>query len=263
MVVWTSQAGAATIAVQGSAIRITGQIEIGDLRKLQDLLWTADGMRAFSSTGTFILDSSGGRVVEALKIAQIVELGFGTTVVPAGSKCYSACFLVFAAGSYRSAGEGAALGVHQVAMAKSSPKDAASAASLLRVGTGVASYLKSRGIPHQVIDKMNSTPASDMFAFGNRWMMDQGIDDQMGGEPRFMALVHQRCGQDPHDLEPGRTPAADSPALHHSWLGCMALVRNHSRTAGRPYLLELMGVRQDARTREITGLSAEGRGRSR
>lgn len=213
---------AADITLTGSAIRITGPIETGDAQKLQDLLATPRGSGAFARSGTFLLDSRGGRVSEALKIARIVERGYGTTVVPSGALCYSACFLVYAAGSYRIAGGSAALGVHQVAMAKGPAQGAEDIAALARVSATVDSYLQSRGVPTLVIDKMKRTPPHDMFMFGNRWLLDQGIEGEMTRHPEFMAVVDQHCGSEPSDQ-----------ARQRPWLDCMAEVRTRSLLASR------------------------------
>jgi hypothetical protein len=222
LVLSLAPACAAEIRVEGSAIRITGRIEPGDAQKLQDLLATPKGSGAFARSGTFLLDSKGGGVSEALKIAHIVERGFGTTVVPSGAQCYSACFLVYAAGSYRIAGQAAALGVHQLAMAKGPAQDPADLAALDRVSAVVDAYLKSRGVPPQVIDKMKRTPPHDMFMFGNRWLLDQGIEGEMTRHPDFMAVVDQHCGSEPRD-----------EARHRQWLDCMAGVRSRSLVAAR------------------------------
>ncbi len=220
LLAWCAPAFAADIAVDGSAIRITGRIEAGDARKLRDLLATPAGQRAFTRSGTFLLHSPGGRVAEALKIARIVERGFATTVVRSGAQCYSACFLVFAAGDYRIAGEAAALGVHQVSVAPGLAADAASTAALKRVSAEVLGYLSSRGMPAQVIDKMMQTPPTEMFTFGNRWLVDQGIENEMTGHPAFMSLVGGQCGAEPAEAPP-----------HRNWLDCMAGVRSRSLVA--------------------------------
>lgn len=217
----SGRAVAADISLQGSAIRIAGPIEKGDLRKLQALLSTPQGLRAFQSRGTFILDSTGGQVAEALQIARVVELGFGTTVVPSGAKCYSACFLLYAAGSYRIAGQGAALGVHRVALAASAPAGAASAMALSRVNASVEGYLKRRAVPVPILLKMKATDPSDLFLFGNRWLVDQGIEGEIAGHPDFMDQVAKACG---------RYPPMDA-AEPRRWLDCMGQVQQKSREA--------------------------------
>lgn len=212
----SSPALAAEITLQGSAIRITGAIERGDLRKLQALLATPEGARAFETRGTFILDSPGGQVVEALEIAQVMEGRFATTVVPSGAKCYSACFLLYAAGSYRAAGEGAALGVHQISIAGAPVADRSSALALARVNASVEGYLKRRAVPAPILQKMNATRPPDLFQFGNRWLVDQKIDAEIAGHPGFMAQVARHCGPDP-------------VAQPRPWLDCLGQLQQQSR----------------------------------
>ncbi len=215
----TLPALAADVTVQGSAIRIKGRIEAGDAQKLEQLLATPQGRQAFVRSGTFLLDSRGGRVSEALKIAKIVERGFGTTVVLSGAQCYSACFIVYAAGSYRVAGEAAALGVHRVGLADGRDDDSV-AAALARANDEVKSYLQSRGMPAQVIEQMMRTPPHDLFQFGNRWILDQGLETVMTRHPEFMSRVDQHCGTEPA-----------TPAPHRAWLDCMAQVRSRTLVA--------------------------------
>jgi hypothetical protein len=193
----TLPALAADVTVQGSAIRIKGRIEAGDAQKLEQLLATPQGRQAFVRSGTFLLDSRGGRVSEALKIAKIVERGFGTTV----------------------AGEAAALGVHRVALADGRDDDSV-AAALARANDEVKSYLQSRGMPAQVIEQMMRTPPHDLFQFGNRWILDQGLEAVMTRHPEFMSQVDQHCGAEPA-----------TPAPHRAWLGCMAQVRSRTLVA--------------------------------
>lgn len=212
-------AQAADFSVQGSAIRITGRIEAGDAQKLQNLLSTPAGRQAFVRSGTFLLDSPGGRVSEAMKIARIVERGFSTTVVRSGAQCYSACFIVYAAGSYRIAGEAAALGVHRVALA-SGRDDHSTTAALAHANDEVKTYLQRRGMPALVIDQMMRTPAHDLFQFGNRWILAQGIETEMTRHPEFMSAVDRQCGPDPAEAR-----------RHREWLGCMAELRSRTLVA--------------------------------
>lgn len=63
---------------------------------------------------TVVLHSPGGSVQDALLMGRLIrEKGFATEVA-SGSYCASSCPLVFAGGSQRIAGKGAAIGVHQV-----------------------------------------------------------------------------------------------------------------------------------------------------
>ncbi|WP_420326987.1 hypothetical protein [Mameliella sp.] len=100
-------AAAATIIrggdpVMGCRISIEGQIEDGDADALRALLdeigFTAD----YSPVGRRIcLDSPGGRLREALAMADLIgEWAYGTAV-PGNAACESACAIVFLAGRYR------------------------------------------------------------------------------------------------------------------------------------------------------------------
>ncbi len=62
--------------------------------------------------GVLLLRSDGGDVNSAMTLgAEIRNLGW-TTVVPTGAGCYSACAMIWAAGTERRVGRGAVLGFH-------------------------------------------------------------------------------------------------------------------------------------------------------
>ena len=89
-------------AVMGCRISLEGQIGEGDADALRALLdeigYTAD----YTPVGRRIcLDSPGGRLAEALAMADLIgERAYGTAV-PEGATCESACAVMFLAGRYR------------------------------------------------------------------------------------------------------------------------------------------------------------------
>jgi hypothetical protein len=62
----------------------------------------------------FVVDSPGGDLNEAAKIADFIHRLGLSVAVPNGSECASACFLLFAAAPRRFAGPDAHIGVHRV-----------------------------------------------------------------------------------------------------------------------------------------------------
>ena len=97
------------VARPGTAIKATGPIEIGDAAKLEALVPTATvdekGLRRI------ILESPGGQVVEAVRIAKIIrDYNFVTLV---GGECASACAMVlYPSGQYAMLLDGGKLGFH-------------------------------------------------------------------------------------------------------------------------------------------------------
>lgn len=88
-------------------VRLSGEIVEGDhtrLREIYDLTGSGSQGKVFSggqlAPSFLCLDSSGGSYAEALKIAKFLTgSGAIATVVEAGRSCFSACAVIFMAGS--------------------------------------------------------------------------------------------------------------------------------------------------------------------
>lgn len=101
---WEILDGTANTAVMLSpAVKLTGQIEAGDADRLKAFI-EANGLmncgtQDFCPYNTVIaLDSPGGSLVEALKIAEYVRAHNFPTLLPAGARCESACSMIFLSG---------------------------------------------------------------------------------------------------------------------------------------------------------------------
>src|SRR6185437_2259253 len=91
-------------------ISLKGEIAEGDVDGVKSIIKSAnDGDRQVSGIR---LDSPGGSILEATKLAEIIRFGRIATVVPNGVKCASACFIVFAAGDPKYVSYSAFVGVH-------------------------------------------------------------------------------------------------------------------------------------------------------
>jgi len=89
----------------------SGPIQNGDARRLQRALDRAG--RDDQGTKQLLLNSAGGMVLEALKMADVVADVGVTTIVAKGAVCASACARVlFIAGKYRRLDQGGALAIH-------------------------------------------------------------------------------------------------------------------------------------------------------
>jgi hypothetical protein len=58
--------------------------------------------------------SPGGKILEGVRLADLIRFGKIATTVPGSSQCASACFIAFAAGSNKYASYTASVGVHGV-----------------------------------------------------------------------------------------------------------------------------------------------------
>ena len=89
----------------------SGTIQSGDARKLTRALGRAG--RDEQGTKQLLLNSAGGMVLEALKMADVMSRVGVSTIVPKGSVCASACAsVVFVAGKYRRLDRGGSLAIH-------------------------------------------------------------------------------------------------------------------------------------------------------
>ncbi len=124
------------------------------------------------------LNSPGGSVDSALRMAYEIRKRGLTTFVPRDMGCYSACAYVFFAGTDRQA-EGE-LGVHQIS---------AEVADLVLAQTtlgDVLDALTAFGVHQQVISHMLRTPPDDMYVFTTAELGEFGITS---GDPLAITVA--------------------------------------------------------------------------
>jgi hypothetical protein len=116
---------------------------------------------------TVVLNSPGGSVTDALAMGRLIRQRKFATEVEAGKYCVSSCPLVFAGGVERRAGDGATIGVHQVAAirpaANGPPRDEMSLAQ--NISARCQRYLGEMGVSLQVWVHAMETPHDKLFVF--------------------------------------------------------------------------------------------------
>lgn len=133
------------------------------------------------------LNSPGGSVNSALKIAYEIRKRGLITYVPRDMGCYSACAYMFFAGADRQA-EGE-LGVHQIS---------ADVADLVLAQTtlgDVLDALQAFGVHQQVISHMLRTPPDDMYVFSATELGELGI---LSGDPLTLTVAIAQPVQPPN-----------------------------------------------------------------
>lgn len=137
-------------------ISIAGEIVEGDAEALRREI------RRAAIGGYFIseiqLNSIGGSLFEGTSIARVIRATSLNTSVAVGDTCASVCFLAFAAGSTRSVHLGARVGVHVASNEAGEETHASSAATAT-----MARIAKLLGVPSGIIERMVSTPSTQMF----------------------------------------------------------------------------------------------------
>jgi hypothetical protein len=130
-------------------IMARGPIISGDFERLR---LYASGLAPTDHVLGLAVDSPGGSVLEAEKIAQAIYGARMEVVVPGGSECTSACFLLFAAAKRRIAWADALIGVHSVSIG--GEESTATMAATTLMARDAAGY----DVPPAILGKMVSTP---------------------------------------------------------------------------------------------------------
>ena len=157
-----------TIKVDDPSVVIvaaTGEIIPGDFDRLVALL---QGLPPSIRT-SFALDSPGGNVVEAEKIANVIRRLHATVGVLGQSKCVSACFLVFAAGARKLVQPTALIGVHSASIA------GAENTGTLAMTTAMARDAAALGVPPEIIGKMVIAEPGQMEWLTQRDLASMGV----------------------------------------------------------------------------------------
>jgi hypothetical protein len=134
-------------------ISARGPIVRGDYNRLRAFLDTLS--QTAPSTDRVMgvaLDSPGGNVLEADDITIGIRRTGLTVVVPSGSQCSSACFLIFAAAPRRVVAADALIGVH------SASEGGDETANSLALTTAIARKAAEFGVPPAIIGKLVQTP---------------------------------------------------------------------------------------------------------
>jgi hypothetical protein len=155
-----SAASAATfataVATNGKLIiSLEGEIVEGDADSFNQVVQRADnGGREIMLVR---LDSPGGRISEAADMAKTIRFKKMATAVSGTSKCASACFILFAAGTVKYVNSGASVGVHGASDEAGNETVRSNAATI-----SMARLVKDLGVPPGIIGQMVVTPPDRM-----------------------------------------------------------------------------------------------------
>ena len=89
-------AAAADITAYQRGVLIRGTIEKGDYARIIEFVRHPDNHGRLARM--VYLDSSGGDVEEAIKIAHLLDKSYAATHVAHGARCYSGCFILWMSG---------------------------------------------------------------------------------------------------------------------------------------------------------------------
>jgi hypothetical protein len=179
-VCWSAAASSATIKSftgkrGGIIIEIAGQITAGDADAFLGEIKQANA--AGKLVENVQLNSTGGKLIEAAKLAAAIREGKIPTIVGQGAVCASACFLAFAAGDPKFAGDGARIGVH-----KASDKGGRETVMSGVATVSMARFAKELGVPSPIIGRMMTTPAGQIVWLTSQDLRSMGVKPMQPGE---------------------------------------------------------------------------------
>jgi hypothetical protein len=190
------------------AITLSGPIVLGDLEKLVRELLSSGG-RLQNRGATYLwIDSPGGSVSEAIRIASVVKTLHVPVVVlrprhKEGAKCASACFFIFLAGSPRVAQpyspesrvlphSHGVVGLHRPYLNAdfANGRSAEAVTSTQRtLMSKIRDYLSGENVPQRLIDSMMTRPSNEVY-----WLQEGDLNDLGEYPPDVEEVLIARCG---------------------------------------------------------------------
>jgi hypothetical protein len=209
---------------RAEGIVLRGEIAPGDYEHLLRFI-AADQERYWRSNG-FILASNGGDVQEAIKIARLIKGLYAQVFVgEASGRCISACFLIFVAGTHRSA-VGGIVGIHRPYV---DPRRLTTLSlreteeyqnRVLREARG---YLQDLHVPTDIIDAMFQRSSDEVL-----WLTRNQLDEIGLRPPWYEQFLIAKCGLD-KSVERRYFETNDQALLRR-----MLIVDNCGRDASEP-----------------------------
>lgn len=172
-----------------SFLYITGELKAGDSERLRELVIN-DALKFIQAP--VVLDSTGGNVVEALRIADLVKAGYLSVSVPTKAKCLSACFYILASAVTRYM-EGT-VGIHRPYL----PKELAQKLNIVEmekkqkeVYAKAKEILISQNVPQYLIEQMFSNASDEIY------LLSQKDKDAIGFRANwYEQMLVSKCGLD-------------------------------------------------------------------
>ena len=145
-----------SVVVSGNvpALSLSGEILPGDTGRLLAFLAR---LPPGGTVARLILDSPGGNLAEADKLASLIHQAGMPVMVLADGECASACFLLFAASPSRYASPSAQIGVHSGSLLYGDEN-----LLTIDITTMMAREASEFGVPPDVIGRMVTTKPSEM-----------------------------------------------------------------------------------------------------
>ena len=168
-------------------VHINGEIVEGDAKRVQAILSAnvTDKQRGIY----FVFDSSGGNLLEGIRIGRVIADQFELTTSLVGTPedpnaiCASACVFAFLGADTREKGSAGRIGLHQFSMLKNNFNGEEAFGYGQQISAILTTYLSQRGVSLEIFDRMVLTPPSEIDWVSDIALVDLGI---LGG-----SIIHQ------------------------------------------------------------------------
>lgn len=198
---------AADIYIHGkSTIHIDGKIVSGDAERLAILMSKMPGVAYFR------VNSEGGNVEEATKMASLIEGTHAPLSVRNGGICASACFFLYIGAHQRSAnafqgddGQNPSpemlakgrrfVGIHRPYLGSPIEVGKSSMQKQEKVMNDVRKYLKEKNTPQYLIDEMMGRPSNQVY-----WLREKDIDILGEFSAGLEEIYIKECGYNKREI---------------------------------------------------------------
>jgi hypothetical protein len=160
------------LSADGSVVKLSGAIDFGITQDLKTLLEHRTSIRVVH------LESGGGLVSEGRGLAQLIARSGLTTY--SEIECSSACTLAYASGTERHLGPRARLGFHGYRLDSAYMSLFMNPAEEMRKDL---TLFRSRGIAAAFLERVFSTPSSDMWFPSHGDLLEAGVVHAIGRPP--------------------------------------------------------------------------------
>lgn len=173
-----------------NAIIIKGEIVKGDYDRLIEIIKYMDQLPV-----SYQLDSTGGDVMEAIKMGTMLRDTYTRVTVLDTQVCASACLFILVGSPDRFLFDDTRIGIHRPYFNKSyfSSLTASEAeAKYSELQTSVQKYLINMGAPQDFIDMMYTISSNDV-----NWMRGTDFEEKIGSKsPFYEELLLSKCGHE-------------------------------------------------------------------
>ena len=177
-------------------VRISGEIRRGDYEKFLKFIKTPSPVTglpdSYLSLSLIELNSSGGSVLEAMKIASKLKLFY--PLIDVEENCASSCLLLWLSGAQRYTnlyGHGGRIGIHRPTLPPESLKEMGvkKAEEVFKeFNKSFRDFVLEQGLPQSLYEKLIATNSTEIY-----WLNQSDLDLIGSSPPYFTELMLAKC----------------------------------------------------------------------